>query len=164
MQDNKELKEKAAAKAVEAAEGSAAEVYAVQPENAPTVPENAPAEHPKADRGSWGEKGVTRKFLAIALASAVLLNVALSAGLSGVLMKKQHKGMSGMEGNGRPGIERRFDNDQRGKGGMMPPGGSQDAGQNQMQPPQGNTDRQQAPNDSAAQGSQSADDNTKQES
>ncbi len=81
---------------------------------------------------SWGEKNVTRKFLAIALAVALALNIALTAGVSKLLRPGRgfDKGRSG-----RPGNEQQFDNHGN-KGNMMPPAGNQQPGGQQAQPDQ----------------------------
>ena len=80
---------------------------------------------------SWGEKSVTRKFVVIALAAAVLLNAALSAGITGALLKKQTKEMSAASGKGHMRNEMPFDNNKDGKGRMATPEFDQNTEQNQ---------------------------------
>lgn len=81
---------------------------------------------------SWWEKNVTRKFLSIALALALVLNIALTAGVAKLL--GHNKGLD--RGNfGRPGNEQRFDGSHGGKGNMMPPTGNQPPNGQQSQQP-----------------------------
>ena len=78
----------------------------------------------------WGDKNVTRKFLIIALAVALALNVALSAGVMKLLGPGRgfDKG-----GSGRPGFGQQFDNGRGGGNNMMPPSGNQQPGSQQNQ-------------------------------
>ena len=91
----------------------------------------------------WGNKTVTRKFLAIALAISLALNVVLTAGA----MKLLGPGKGFDKGRfGRPGNEQQFDN--HGRGNMMPPAGGQQPGnqpgnqQNQQPDDQQNENQQ----------------------
>ena len=79
---------------------------------------------------SWWGKSVTRKFVILALAAAVLINTALTAGITGAFMKKQAADRQNMHGQGRPGSEM-FSDDQNGNDNKMPPGGDQNGGQEQ---------------------------------
>ena len=81
---------------------------------------------------SWWEKNVTRKFLSIALALALVLNIALTAGAVKLLGHKKgfDKGTLG-----RPGNEQRFDGNHGGRGNMMPPSGNQPPNGQQSQQP-----------------------------
>ena len=90
---------------------------------------------------SWWEKNVTRKFLSIALAIALALNVALTAGA--VRLFGHNKGFDKV-GFGRPGNEQRFDNNRGGGKNMMPPSGNQapDNQQNQQPDNQQNDNQQ----------------------
>ena len=81
---------------------------------------------------SWGEKNVTRKFLAIALAVALALNTALTAGVSKLLRPGRGFDKSRF---GRPGNEQQF-NDHGRRGNMIPPAGNQQPGGQQAQPDQ----------------------------
>ncbi len=106
---------------------------------------------------SWGEKDVTRKFLAIALAVALALNIALTAGVSKLL--RPGRGFD-KGGSGRPGNEQQFDNHGR-RGNMMPPAGNQQPGGQQAQPNQQPGGQQAQPDqqpDSQQNGSQQQDD------
>lgn len=107
-----------------------------------TMPAAQPAASEKAP--GWGEKNVTRKFLSIALAIALALNVALTAGA--VRLFGHNKGFD-KGGFGRPGNEQQFDNNGRGRNNMMPPSGNQapDNQQNQ-QPDNQQNDSQQSDN------------------
>lgn len=87
----------------------------------------------------WGEKNVTRKFLSIALAAALALNVVISAGVMKLI--GPHKGFN-RESYGRPGNEQRFDNNRGGRGNMMPPSGNQLPGNQQNQQPDDQQDKQ----------------------
>ncbi len=117
--------------------------------------EFVPADTKQDNKVSWGQKSVTRRFLIIALAAAVLLNAALTAGIAAGMLKKQAKNMPDMPGKGRPGSEMHFDKDRngndsssgdsdnsKGRGGngndeMTPPGGGtgggSDSGSGQQQ-------------------------------
>ena len=92
-----------------------------------------PAKQKKEGAGSWSEKSVTRKFVVIALAAAVLLNTAISAGITGALLRKQTKEMPAMSGNGHMRNEIHFDNDHRGKGKTTAPETGQNTEQAQQQ-------------------------------
>jgi len=87
----------------------------------------------------WGDKNVTRKFLSIALAVALALNVALSAGVMKLLGPGRgfDKG-----GSGRPGFGQQFDNGRGGGNNMMPPSGNQQPGGQQNQQPDGQQNQQ----------------------
>ena len=71
---------------------------------------------------SWWNKNVTRKFLSIALALALVLNIALTAGVAKLLGHNKGFDKRGFE---RPGNEQRFDGNHGGRGNMMPPSGNQ---------------------------------------
>ena len=115
-------------------------------ENTRPAPVPVPAAQPAVSEKTpgWGEKNVTRKFLSIALAIALALNVALTAGA--VKLLGHNKGFD--KGDfGRPGNEQRFDNNRGGGKNMMPPSGNQapDNQQNQ-QPDNQQNDSQQSDN------------------
>ena len=139
MENKKEKNEDA----VEVKETSAPEDPVVNAAPAPVpVPAAQPAAPEKAS--GWGEKSVTRKFLSIALAIALALNVALTAGA--VKLLGHNKGFD--RGDfGRSGNEQRFDNNRGGRNNMMPPSGNQapDNQQNQ-QPDNQQNDSQQSDN------------------
>lgn len=100
----------------------------------------------------WGEKNVTRKFLSIALALALALNIALTAGV--VKLLGHNKGFD-KRSLGRPGNEQRFDNNRGGRGNMMPPSGNQPPAGQQNQQPDGQQNQQ---SDDQQNGSQQSDD------
>ena len=136
MENKKEKNEDA----VEVKETSAPEDPVV---NAVPAPVPVPAAQPAASEKTpgWGEKNVTRKFLSIALAIALALNVALTAGA--VKLLGHNKGFN--RGDfGRPGNEQRFDNNRGGRNNMMPPSGNQapDNQQNQQSDTQQNDNQQ----------------------
>ena len=93
-------------------------------QNAVQSTEAVPVKPEPKKEAKWGDKTVTRRFMIIALAIAVALNAALTAGVAGALLKKQAKNRPDMNGPGRPGSEM-FSGDQNGNGGMMPPGSGQ---------------------------------------
>ena len=66
----------------------------------------------------WGNKGVTRKFLAFALAGAVLLNAGITTAGMAHYSKKYP---SNARGSDRPGNEEIYGGGRGGRGGMMPP-------------------------------------------
>ena len=68
-----------------------------------------------------------------ALAAAVLLNTAISAGITGALLRKQTKEMPAMSGKGHMRNEMHFDNDHRGKGKTTAPETGQNTEQAQQQ-------------------------------
>ena len=112
-------------------------------ENTKPAPVPVPAAQPAASEKTpgWGEKNVTRKFLSIALAIALALNVALTAGA--VKLLGHNKGFN--RGDfGRPGNEQRFDNNRGGRNNMMPTSGNQapDNQQNQQSDTQQNDNQQ----------------------
>lgn len=123
MEENKEMTEMKA----ETAEERNVQVNAVESEAIPVKNEGIAKVQPK---GSWWEKGVTRKFVVAALAAAVLVNAVFTAGIMGAFVKKQAADRQKMHGLGRPGNEM-FSDDQNGNGNMMPPGGNQNGGQEQ---------------------------------
>ena len=137
--DNKKEKNE---DAVEVKETSAPEDPVVNAAPAPVpVPAAQPAAPEKAS--GWGEKSVTRKFLSIALAIALALNVALTAGA--VKLLGHNKGFN--RGDfGRPGNEQRFDNNRGGRNNMMPPSGNQAPDNQQNQPDTQQNDSQQSDN------------------
>jgi len=102
-------------------------------EEASAEPDITPAKQKKEGAGSWSEKSVTRKFVVIALAAAVLLNTAISAGITGALLRKQTKEMPAMSGNGHMRNEMHFDNDHSGKGNTTAPETGQNTEQAQQQ-------------------------------
>ena len=73
------------------------------------------------------------KTIKIALAAAVLLNTAISAGITGALLRKQTKEMPAMSGKGHMRNEMHFDNDHRGKGKTTAPETGQNTEQAQQQ-------------------------------
>lgn len=117
MEENKEIMEQ-----TEVAAEQAAQAGTVEFEDLPAVKASVPAAKTEKS-GGWGDKSVTRKFLVIALAIAVLLNAAVTAGVMGAFLKKQANNRPQMPGSGGPGSEM-FSDGQNG-GGMMPPGGGQ---------------------------------------
>ena len=125
MEDNKELTEMK----TETAEEKNVQINTaeVEFEEIPVKDESVAKEQPK---GSWWEKSVTRKFVILALAAAVLINTALTAGITGAFMKKQAADRQNIHGQGRPGSEM-FSDDQNGNDNKMPPGGDQNGGQEQ---------------------------------
>jgi len=129
MDENKELTEQVNDISEEAAD----QVSTVEFEELPEKKENIPADIKAVKADKWGEKNVTRKFMVIALAAAILINAALTAGITGALLKKQAKDRPDMRGGGRPGSEMFFDNDQNGREKMTPPGGDQNNDQGQEQ-------------------------------
>ena len=148
MDNEKEMNEDA----IELKEASANENA-----NADIMPAAAPmpAAQPAAPKkaAGWWEKNVTRKFLSIALAAALALNVVLSAGIMKLL--GPNRGFD-KRGSGRPGSEQQFDNGRGGGNNMMPPSGKQQPGSQQNQQP-GSQQNQQSENqqsDSQQNGSQ----------
>ena len=129
MDENKELTEQVNDISEEAADQVSTEEF----EELPEKKENIPADIKAVKADKWGEKNVTRKFMVIALAAAILINAALTAGITGALLKKQAKDRPDMRGGGRPGSEMFFDNDQNGREKMTPPGGDQNNDQGQEQ-------------------------------
>ena len=95
-----------------------------------TVNDNVQVKGMPEKKAGWGSKGVTRKFLVIALAATVLVNAALSAGMMALFAKNSKSKMpdmrdGGFHGNGFPGSEMFNDGDQDGSGMMTPPGDGQ---------------------------------------
>ena len=134
MDNEKEMKEDA----IELKETSANEnadtdmpAAAPMPAAQPAAPPAAQPAAPKKAAG-WWEKNVTRKFLSIALAAALALNVVLSAGIMKLLGPS--RGFD-KRGSGRPGSEQQFDNGRGGRNNMMPPSGNQQPGGQQNQQP-----------------------------
>jgi len=123
MEENKELTETKA----ETSEEKNVQIDTVEFEEIPAKDEGAAKGQPK---GSWWERSVTRKFVILALAAAVLINAALTAGIMGAFVKKQAGDRQNMHGQGRPGSEM-FPDDQDGSADMMPPDGDQNGGQEQ---------------------------------
>ena len=114
-----------------AAEETAEQAGIIEFEAVPETTENVPAKQEKKSK-DWGEKSVTRNFLIITLAAAVLINAALTAGIMGAFLNKQAKDRQGMHGQGRPGSGM-FRDDQNSNGNMSPPGGDQNSSQGQEQ-------------------------------
>ena len=123
MEENKDLTEMKA----ETAEEKNVQIDTVEFEEIPVKDAGAAKGQPK---GSWWERSVTRKFVILTLAAAVLINAALTAGIAGALVKKQAGDRQNMHGQGRPESEM-FPDDQNGNADMMPPGGDQNGGQEQ---------------------------------
>lgn len=123
MDENKELTETKA----ETSEEKNVQIDTVEFEESPVKDEGVAKGQPK---GSWWERSVTRKFVILTLAAAVLINAALTAGIMAAFVKKQAGDRQKMHGQGRPGSEM-FSEDQNGNADMMPPGGDQDGGQEQ---------------------------------
>lgn len=123
MDENKELTETKA----ETSEEKNVQIDTVEFEEIPVKDEGIAIGQPK---GSWWERSVTRKFVILTLAAAVLINAALTAGIMAAFVKKQAGDRQKMHGQGRPGSEM-FPEDQNGNADMMPPGGDQDGGQEQ---------------------------------
>lgn len=99
----------------------------------------APAYVPAAEKTGWGGKHVTRKFLTVALAVALALNVVLTAGVSKLL--GPNRGFN-KDGFGRPGNEQQFDMGRGGRKNMMPPSGNQQPDSQQDQNGQQPDDQQ----------------------
>ena len=106
-------------------------------------PEAAPAEPVKAApkknrfRELFGDKPVTRKFLAAALGITLLLNAGISAGLMAIFAGNIKSNIPSFDRSGRPGQEQNF-GDQDSNGRMAPPsngngGGSQQNGSDSQQ-------------------------------
>ena len=125
MEENKELTEMK----TETAEEKNVQINAeeVEFEEIPVKDEGIDKRDPNS---FWWRKSVTRKFVVLALAAAVLINAAFTAGIMSALMKKQAADRQNMHGQGRPGREM-FSDDQKGNTNMMPPGGDQNEGQQQ---------------------------------
>ena len=86
------------------------EMPEVKTESAAAKPENA---------GKWGDSSVTKKFLALALAAAVLINAGVTAGV--MALTARHNGHGGPDMHGsRPGSEM-FSKDKPGNNGQMRP-------------------------------------------
>ena len=123
MDENKELTETKA----ETSEEKNVQIDTVEFEEFQVKDESIAKRQPK---GSWWERSVTRKFIILTLAAAVLINAALTAGIMAAFVKKQAGDRQKMHGQERPGSEM-FSEDQNGNADMMPPGGDQDGGQEQ---------------------------------
>lgn len=123
MDENKELTETKA----ETSEEKNVQIDTVEFEEFQVKDESIAKGQPK---GSWWERSVTRKFVILTLAAAVLINAALTAGIMAAFVKKQAGDRQKMHGQGRPGSEM-FSEDQNGNADMTPPGGDQDGGQEQ---------------------------------
>lgn len=102
-------------------------------EVASAEPDITPAKQKKEGAVSWSEKNVTRKFAVIALAAAVLMNAAVTSGITAALLKKQTAKISDTSGKGHMRNEMHFDNDQRGKGKTTAPETGQNTEQAQQQ-------------------------------
>lgn len=123
MDENKELTETKA----ETSEEKNVQIDTVEFEEFQVKDESIAKGQPKE---FWWERSVTRKFVILTLAAAVLINAALTAGIMAAFVKKQAGDRQKMHGQGRPGSEM-FSEDQNGNADMMPPGGDQDGGQEQ---------------------------------
>ena len=123
MEENKDLTEMKA----ETAEEKNVQTDTVEFEEIPVRDEGIATGQLKV---SWWERSVTRKFVILTLAAAVLINAALTAGIMGAFVKKQAADRQNMHGQRRPGSET-FSDDQNGNTEMMPPGGDQNGGQEQ---------------------------------
>ncbi len=119
-----------------------------KPEMKAPAPEPAAQTAPVIEKAGWGGKHVTRKFLTIALAVALALNVALTAGVTKLL----GPGRGFNKGSfGRPGNEQQFDNGRGDRRNMMPPSGNQQPGSQQDQ----NGQQSQQPGDQQSDSQQS---------
>ena len=99
----------------------------------PEAQEN-PETQEKKDPGSWWERSVTRKFAAAALAAAVLLNAAITAGMTGSLLKKQTEALSGTNGKGHVRSEMHVEKNRKSRGGAASPEDGQGTEQSPEQP------------------------------
>ena len=117
MGENKELTKE---KAGRTAQQSGIVEFECQPEEKELVPQK---QDEKTE--SWGAKSVTRTFLIIALAVTVLINAAITAGITGALLNKQAGDRQGMHGQGRP-ESGMFPEDEGDGEEMLPPGEEQD--------------------------------------
>ena len=72
MEENKESMEQTAP------EENTEQISIAESEKLTVEPNNMPEKLKKEKIASWGEKSVTRKFMVIALAAAVLLNAAVT--------------------------------------------------------------------------------------
>ena len=108
------------------------------------VEETETVEKKKEEAVKWGAKAVTRKFLTLALAGALLLNIILGAGVNALFARKHMGDRPNMQNLDRPGSEQFF-NGGHGKGGNMqaPPNDNQNGAQgNQNQQPDQNQNTQ----------------------
>ena len=117
MEENKELTEEKAGRTAEQA-------GIVEFESQTDEKELAPQKQ-KEKTESWGAKSVTRTFLIIALAITVLVNAAITAGITGALLRKQAVDRQGMHGQGGP-ESGMFPEDEGDGEEMLPPGEEQD--------------------------------------
>lgn len=95
MEEREELKEELQEAVVEEAEIVEAKV---EPKKEETV--------------KWGAKAVTRKFLTLALAGALLLNIVLGAGVNALFARKHMGDRPNMQNFDRPGSEQFFNKNQ----------------------------------------------------
>ena len=131
MEENKEIMEQTVVTSEEITEqNSIAEPETLSVE-ADKKTENIPEKQNKENAASWGKKNVTRKFMVIALAAAVVLNAAVTSGISGALLKKQTAQISGMNGKGHARNEMHFDKNPKDRGKRGPSGREQNTEQDQ---------------------------------
>ena len=109
------------------------QIDTVESDEMPAESDNAPAKQEKEGVASWSEKSVTRKFMVIALTATVLLNAAVTSGITGALLKKQAAEISGLSGKGHARSEMRFDKNRKGQGKKTPSENNQNTEQNQEQ-------------------------------
>lgn len=112
MEENKELTEQKAGR-------TAQQAGIVEFESRTDETELAPQKQ-NGKTESWGAKSVTRTFLIVALAVTVLINAAITAGITGAFLNKQ-----GMHGHGFP-ESGMFPEDEGDGEEMLPPGEEQD--------------------------------------
>ena len=127
MEENKESMEQTAP------EENTEQISIAESEKLTVEPNNMPEKLKKENIASWGEKSVTRKFMVIALAAAVLLNAAVTSGITGALLKKQAAEISGLSGKGHARSEMRFDKNRKGQGKKTPSENNQNTEQTQEQ-------------------------------
>ena len=97
-----------------------------EPKDQPIIPDN-----PKKSKfKEWfGDKPVTRKFLAVALGITLLLNAGIFAGLMALFNNNNSIDMPQFDHNGRPGSEQNIGNHgKNGMNNMAPPGNTNQNG------------------------------------
>ena len=119
MKENKEtINEQAVNETAE--KTPAGDMPEIRTESEAAKPDNA---------GKWGGTAVTKKFLTIVMAAAILINAGITAGV--MALTARHNGHDGPDMHGgRPGSEMFRDNMSGDKGQMTPPQNGQ------MAPPQ----------------------------
>ena len=127
MEENKEIMDQT----VLIPEENIEQISTAGSEKLSAEPDNIPEKQNKENAASWGEKSVTRKFMVIALAAAVVLNAAVTSGISGALLKKQTAQISGMNGKGHARNEMNFDKNPKDRGKRGPSGREQNTEQDQ---------------------------------